>query len=210
MIQVKQFPLGPLQTNCFLLFKDKKAVVIDPGGEPTVVINFLEENQLALQYILNTHFHFDHILGNKALQKATQAKILANPEDEELLKDQVGGGGMMGLPEVEPFDYDPIYPGESEFLEEPCQILSTPGHSKGSISFYFPKSDKIFSGDLIFQGSIGRTDFPGGSMETLIQSVKEKVFTLPENTVIYSGHGPVTTVKDEKLHNPFFQSGFII
>lgn len=211
MIEVKSFPLGPIQTNCFLLLKDQEALVVDPGGPPDTVVNFLKKNNLQLQFILDTHFHVDHILGNKPLQDATGAKILANSEDDFLLKTEVGkGGGMIGLPEVEDFDYEPLYPGEKTWLGEKCQILATPGHTPGSLSFYFPESKMIFSGDLIFFQSIGRTDFPGGDTETLLRSVQEKVFTLPEDTVIYSGHGPETNVGNEKRSNPFFRGGGFI
>jgi glyoxylase-like metal-dependent hydrolase (beta-lactamase superfamily II) len=186
----------------------KEALVVDPGGDPAKVINFLKKNNLTLKYILNTHFHFDHILGNKDLQDATGAEILASNKDEFLLKAQVGGGGgMFGFPKVPPFTYRNIAEGVVEWLDEECRILSTPGHTPGSLSFYFPQSNALFSGDLIFQRSIGRTDFPGGSLEELLKSVREKVFILPGETVIYSGHGPATTVHEERLFNPFFQEG---
>jgi len=206
MLDVKTFPLGPLQTNCFLISNGQEAVAVDPGGDPKSVLDFMNRQGLTLKVILNTHFHFDHILGNTLLQQATQAPILANPEDDFLLQAQVGGGGgMLGFPKVDAFDYEPLYPGERSFLGETCRILATPGHTPGSLSFYFPDSGKVFSGDLVFQGSIGRTDFPGGSMETLIKAVQENIFSLPEETVIYPGHGPETTVRDEKRSNPFFQ-----
>lgn len=208
MLNVQVFPLGPLQTNCFVLDNEQEAIVVDPGGDPKPVLSFIQKRGLTLKFILNTHFHFDHILGNRALQDATKVKILASPEDEFLLKAQVGGGGgMFGFPKVEPFEYDPLSPGPQRWLDQDCEVLSTPGHTPGSLSFYFPAARKLFSGDLIFYRSIGRTDFPGGSTETLLAAVREKVFTLPEETTIYSGHGPETTVHDEKLFNPFFQEG---
>ncbi len=208
MLKVSCFPLGPLQTNCYVVHNNKEAMVIDPGGKPTSVLDFLKKNNLTLKYILNTHFHFDHILGNKDLQDATHAPILASSKDEFLLKSEVGRGGLgFGFPKVEPFRYENIEEGIVNWLGEECHILSTPGHSPGSLSFYFPESKCLFSGDLIFQRSIGRTDFPGGSLEELINSVKTKVFVLPGDTVIYSGHGPATTVHEERLFNPFFQEG---
>lgn len=211
MLHVETFPLGPLQTNCFLVSNGSEALVIDPGGEPGAVLSYLQKNKLKLQAILNTHFHFDHILGNKALQDATGVSILASPEDDSLLQAQVGGGGgMLGFPKVDAFPYTPLSPGETQWLEEKCQVLATPGHTPGSLSFYFPDSGMVFSGDLIFYRSVGRTDFPGGSMDQLMQSVQEQLFTLPGNTVIYSGHGPETTVQDEMKFNPFFQGGRFI
>ena len=208
MIDVYTFPLGPLQTNCFVAVNDDQAVVIDPGGDPASVVSFLQSKGYKLQAIVNTHFHFDHILGNKALQEATGAPILGSPEDDFLLQSQVGaGGGMMGFPKVQPFEYEALYPGEYNWVNETCRVLPTPGHTPGSLSLSFPQSQVLFSGDLIFQGSIGRTDFPGGSLETLLQSVRKQVFTLPGQTVIYCGHGPQTSVENEKLYNPFFQEG---
>lgn len=210
MMEVKNFPLGPLQTNCFLLSNGKDAVAVDPGGDPKAVLDYLQQQGVQLRWILNTHFHFDHILGNKQLQEATGVPILASPEDDFLLQAQVGGGGgMLGFPQVDAFEYEPLSPGTTEFLGQECQVLSTPGHTPGSLSFYFPDSGNVFSGDLIFQGSIGRTDFPGGSMETLIQSVQEQIFSLPDATAIYAGHGPATSVGDEKRMNPFFKGSFM-
>lgn len=211
MLNVKIFALGPLQTNCFVLFDHSEAMAVDPGGEPDAVLDFLRQKNLNLAYILNTHFHFDHILGNKALQKATKAPILANPEDDFLLQAQAGGGGgMMGFPTVEVFEYQALEPGQYSWLGHECQVLSTPGHTPGSLSFYFPQCAMIFSGDLIFYRSVGRTDFPKGSTQALMRSVQEKIFSLPDKTVIYAGHGPQTTVREEKLFNPFFQEGSFI
>ncbi len=210
MLDVKCFPLGPLQTNCFLASKAKRALVVDPGGDPQAVLEHLQGQELQVDYILNTHFHFDHILGNKALQDASGAPILAGQEDDFLLQSEVGaGGGMFGFPKVEAFSYEPIGPGEREFLGETCHILSTPGHTPGSLSFYFPESAMLFSGDVLFQGSIGRTDFPRGDTRTLLTAIQEKIFTLPPETRVFSGHGPETRVGDEKKSNPFFQEGFL-
>ena len=207
MVQVIDFQLGPMQTNCYLVTNGSEGIVIDPGGDPDSLLNYVKRNGIELTLILDTHFHLDHILGNRALQQATGLSILANPEDGFLLQDQIGGGGGLGFPKVEPFDYEGLTPGERKWLGETCRILSTPGHSPGSLSFHFPESGKLFSGDLLFAGSVGRTDLPGGSMEQLLSTVKENVFVLPESTVIYPGHGPETTVGQEMKTNPFFQGG---
>ena len=209
MLEVQCFPLGPLQTNCFLVSYNTRAIVVDPGGDPKELVDFIKKNNLTLERILNTHFHFDHILGNTPLQKASGAVILASKEDDFLLQSQVGaGGGTFGFPKVEPFSYEDISPGEQEFLGQTCRVLSTPGHTPGSLSFYFPDSGMLFSGDVLFQRSIGRTDFPRGDTQTLLTSIKEKIFTLPGETRVFSGHGPETSVGDEKQFNPFFQQGF--
>ncbi|MGE4297874.1 MAG: MBL fold metallo-hydrolase [Desulfovibrionaceae bacterium] len=203
-MEVFSFALGPLATNCFVAVSDGKAVAVDPGGEPSRVIEALKVKNLTLTHILVTHFHFDHIYGCKALADATGAPIVASPTDAFLLDTELGGGGFMGFPTVEPFAYTGIEPGETAFLDQPCTVLATPGHSPGSLSFYFPREGHLFSGDVIFARSIGRTDFPGGSLDDLLASVREKIFTLPDDTVIHSGHGDATTVGEERLHNPFF------
>jgi glyoxylase-like metal-dependent hydrolase (beta-lactamase superfamily II) len=204
-MDVRALPLGPLQTNCFLLSENGRAVAVDPGGDPGPVLRVLEQESLTLERILNTHLHFDHTAGNAALAKATGAPIQASKNDAPLLDTEIGRGGFMGLPEIEMYQFEDIAPGEHEILGQPCEVLSTPGHSPGSLSFYFPEASAVFVGDLVFQRSIGRTDFEGGSMETLLESAKKHVFTLPDATRIYAGHGPATTVGDEKLHNPFFR-----
>jgi glyoxylase-like metal-dependent hydrolase (beta-lactamase superfamily II) len=201
---IKDYQLGPLQTNCYLLAGETEAVAIDPGGDPAPVLAFLEESGLTLTHILNTHLHFDHTAGNKALSDATGAPVLGNKRDAYLLDTWLGKGGDMGLPLIDPFEWDNLEPGARAFAGLECRILHTPGHSEGSLTFYFPEAGAAFVGDLIFYRSIGRTDFPGGDMDVLKQSVKEHIFTLPDETVILSGHGPETTVGDEKNHNPFF------
>ena len=207
MPDVTTFQLGPLQTNCFVLEHDGKALAVDPGGNPTPVLKHLEAAGLALECILNTHLHFDHTAGNAALARATGAPVLAADGDTPLLDTWLGSGGEMGLPRIEPYEFEAIGPGETEFLGLACTVLATPGHSEGSLSFYFPDASACFVGDLIFKRSIGRTDFPGGSMDVLEASVREKIFTLPGETMLYNGHGPATTVADEQAHNPYFSPG---
>lgn len=209
MIEVVQMPVGPLETNCYLLSKGTEAVIIDPGGDEERILKRLEKRNLSLTLILNTNLHFDHIAANAPLQKAFGVPIKAHPADSYLLKTGVGRGGIMGFPLVELFDLTPLHEGSETILGSPCQVLLTPGHSPGSLSFYFPELKQIFSGDVLFRRSIGRSDFPGGDHETLIQSVQEKIFTLPGATTVWPGHGPSTTVFDEKLHNPFFNESFM-
>ncbi len=203
-MDVRTFPLGPLETNCYLAYVNGNAIVVDPGGDPAPIIAFLQEKELTLTHILNTHLHFDHIFGNDALQDVTKAPIYANQEDAYLLDTELGKGGVWGLPKVDDFTFKPISPGELTLLDTPCQVLHTPGHTPGSLTFYFPEHSAAFVGDLIFNRSVGRTDFPGGDFETLRRSVIERIFSLPDEVKLYSGHGPATTVADEKKHNPFF------
>ncbi len=202
-MEIKKFTLKPLDTNCYVLYKGKNGVVIDPGGYIESILEFIKDNNLKIKQILNTHLHFDHTLGNRQLQRETGAKIYANTRDSYLLNTELGEGGVFGLPKVEPFEFENIDEGEYEFSEEKMVILSTPGHTPGSLSFYFPEHGIVFSGDLIFYHSVGRTDFPGGDFDTLKSSIREKIYTLPNATFIYPGHGEPTTVGEEKRHNPF-------
>jgi len=204
-MEIKKYALGPLATNGFLLFEGREAVFVDPGGDPAPVLKDLSAQGLNLTRIIVTHLHCDHIYGAAALARATGATIVANPEDEFLLGTEVGGGGLMGLPVVESFEYEPLTPGPARILDQDVDVLATPGHTPGSLSLYFKDAGAVFVGDLLFRRSVGRTDFPGGSTATLMNSVTDKIFTLPPATVVYSGHGPETTVGDEALHNPFFR-----
>jgi len=168
------------------------------------MLRFLTKQGITLTHILLTHLHFDHTYGVQALHEATGATVLAGSKDGYLLDSELGLGGFMGLPKIKNYAYTPIEPGEFEVLGQPCQALFTPGHTSGSLTYYFPKGGVAFAGDVLFYRNIGRTDFPGGSMDTLLASVKEQIFSLPDETVVYSGHGPETSVGDEKLHNPYF------
>ncbi|GAB6125920.1 MBL fold metallo-hydrolase [Humidesulfovibrio idahonensis] len=203
-MRITSYPLGPLDTNCHILDHQGQALAVDPGGDPADVLEFLQAEKLTLAHILITHLHFDHIYGCAALSKATGAPVLAPAADAYLLDTELGRGGVYGFPVVEPFDYAPLAEGPARFLGLECRCLATPGHTPGSFSFYFPAAKAAFVGDLIFYRSVGRTDFPGGSSDDLKKSVQEKIFTLPGETALYSGHGLDTSVADEKTHNPFF------
>lgn len=203
-MEIKTLPLGPLQTNCYVLAGATEAIVVDPGGDPSEVLDYLTANNLTLTHILNTHLHFDHTYGNKALSDATGAPILCSKEDLYLLENELGLGGTFGLPQVDTFEPQTIQPGEQSLGNFACTIFLTPGHSAGSLTYYFPEAKAAFVGDLIFYRSIGRTDFAGGDLEVLKTSVKQHIFTLPPDTLLLSGHGPETTAGDEMNHNPFF------
>ncbi len=203
-MDIKTFPLGPLETNCFVAVEGSSAVAIDVGGDPAPVIDYLHKRSLDLEAILLTHLHCDHLYGVATLAQAFGIKALAGVEDAMVMDTDVGRGGFMGLPLVPPFDWEAVNPGETAFLGQPCRVLATPGHTPGSRSYYFPQAGVVFVGDLLFYRSVGRTDFPGGDYDALIQSVVTRIFSLPDATRVYSGHGPATTVGDEKRHNPFF------
>ena len=202
-MQILSFPLGPLETNCYFLSKGSQAIVIDPGGDPTPLLQWLKKNALTLTHIFNTHLHLDHTYGNAALAAATGAKIYAGEGEKIIEQTELAQGGLFGLPPVPAYTWEAIAPGEHKILNSPCQILSTPGHSPGSISLYFSNAQACFVGDLIFKGSVGRTDFPGCSNKDLKESINYQIFTLPDETTLYPGHGPSTTVLREKKGNPY-------
>ena len=199
--------VGPLQVNCYIVGceRTRKVAVLDPGDDVDRILMTLAEQHLTVQYIINTHEHFDHVGGNKRLKEATGALLLAHAKaNDEIIhiasRAAVWGMQVEDSPPADRFlaEGDLVEIGETLSLK----VLYTPGHSLGSISLV--TSGAVFVGDLIFSGSIGRTDFPGGDYQTLIDSVRNKIFSLDDETIIYAGHGPSTTVGREKRTNPFF------
>ena len=205
--------VNPFGENMYILWDEAshESVVIDPGmmreGEREMVTKFIDEHQLNVKHILLTHLHVDHITGARWLADKTGADVcgraLDNPLGQEL-PDQVAHFRINI--EVEPLTVDRnLSEGDTLPLgDEIIQVLHVPGHSPGGLAFYVPQSNLLFSGDTIFNGSIGRTDLWGGDFAQLINSIREKILPLPDETVIASGHGPTTTVADEKRCNPFF------
>jgi glyoxylase-like metal-dependent hydrolase (beta-lactamase superfamily II) len=207
---VRMLTVGVLGTNCFATWceETKEAVVIDPGfsseneGKKTV-LHTIETNDLHVKYIINTHGHVDHTSGNGVVKKATHAPILIHRLDAPLL-------GESGKDWASMFEYEIASPPADKTLNEgdaihfgkqAFAVLHTPGHTPGGISLV--GTDCVFVGDTLFQESIGRTDFPGGNYEALIRSIKEKLAVLPDSFIVYTGHGPTTTVGTEKRNNPF-------
>ena len=137
---------------------------------------------------------------------AEQARIVDKARDtiRQAMKIEAGGGGLMGMPLVPPFTWEPVAAGEITLFGQPCRVLATPGHSPGGRSYYFPQARAVFVGDLLFYRSIGRSDLPGGNVDDLLAAVTSQIFTLPPETAVYPGHGPATTVGDERERNPFF------
>ncbi|MBW1988516.1 MAG: MBL fold metallo-hydrolase [Deltaproteobacteria bacterium] len=203
---IKELVVGPIASNCYILGCEstKNAVVIDPGDEPHRILMELAKDELTAKYILNTHGHFDHVGGNAKLKEVTGAELMIHEADAPMLTQLSNMARMWGM-RVEnspPPDRFLTEGMEITFGDCTLKVLHTPGHSPGGVTFLSPAG--VFAGDLLFAGSIGRTDFPGGSHETLIRSVKEKLFVLPDDTKVYPGHGPATTVGREKRYNPFF------
>jgi glyoxylase-like metal-dependent hydrolase (beta-lactamase superfamily II) len=201
-------PAGMNRTNCYIVGCEEthRGAVIDPGGEGQKIVQEIERSGLEIQYVLVTHAHFDHIGGIADVIDATAAKLALHPNERPLLE-AGGGASIWGLkmkpsppPDIE------LYQGQLITLGAlNLEVLFTPGHSPGGVTFYEAAERVAFDGDLLFSNGIGRTDLLGGDRETLMRSIKEVLFALPDDTVIYPGHGPKTTVEREKRTNPWIR-----
>ncbi len=206
-MKIEHYLSGPLQVNCYLVYDEtKEAFIVDPGGYAPSLAASVEQKGLSIAYIMLTHGHGDHIGGVPRLQKEyPQAKLLACKKEEALLSDarqnlslETVGAALSLSPDVSVSDGDALTVGNMEL-----RFLETPGHTKGGLCIYLPKEGVLFSGDTLFRTSIGRTDFPGGSFAEIADSIHQKLFVLPEETVVLPGHMGQTTIKDEKEMNPF-------
>ncbi|MFQ5900671.1 MAG: MBL fold metallo-hydrolase [Thermodesulfobacteriota bacterium] len=197
--------VGPLEENCYILYdgETSDAVVIDPGDEGKDILKEIKDRGLSLKYIINTHGHFDHIGANGFLKEATGAKIAIHREDASMLKDAVKQASFFGVNCVSSPEPDVILTNGDMvgFGDITLKVIHTPGHTKGGISLY--RGTQLFVGDTLFAGSVGRTDRPGGSHTDLIKSIKEKLLPLGDMVKVFPGHGPQTTIGEERLHNPF-------
>ena len=198
--------VGPLAVNCYIIGsqKDNSAIVIDAGGDHEEILNTLKKHNLTLQFLINTHAHFDHVGGVRPLQDLTGAKFLLHREDIPLLNylnDQTDAFGLPSIP-IPKVDRPLVDNEEMLIGDEVLRVIHTPGHSPGSVCFFI--DDAVFVGDTLFAGSIGRTDLHGGSYEKIISSIKTRLFTLKDHVIVYPGHGIFTTIGEEKQHNPFF------
>lgn len=204
----KTLVVGPLQCNCTILAceKTKEAVLIDPGDEAQKLIKEIDASGFKVKYLLHTHAHFDHIGATKLLKVHTQAPICLHKGDEAIYRMLPLQGKMFGMDFEEPSPIDRFLEHEEElsFGEHKLQIIHTPGHSPGGICFKLKSDDEsVFSGDTLFQGSIGRTDLWGGNFDELIQSIRERLLTLNDDISVFPGHGPSTLIGKEKRNNPF-------
>ncbi len=205
---VATLPVGMIQTNCYLVGceETQEGVIIDPGGHPQRILAEVERHGLSIKYVLNTHGHFDHTDANRAIVEATGACLALHPLDLPLLQAS-GGAALFGLqadpspaPDLELHDGDELEVGKLRF-----QVLHTPGHTPGHVCFYEATEGVLFDGDVLFYRGVGRTDLPGGSWQQLMDSIQRVLFGLPHETVVYSGHGPATTLGDEKQLNPWLR-----
>ncbi len=205
----KIFPVGPLQCNCSVIGDEKthEAMVIDPGDQIEGILDILRQEKLTLKQIVITHAHIDHVGGAMKLKAATGAPILMNQNDYALLKMLDMQAAWIGMRPPGDVQVDEAI-SQGRVLkvgEISSSVIHTPGHTEGSICVYFPTEKKLIAGDTLFAGSIGRTDLPGGSMDKIMRSIHTQVLALPDDTEVVPGHGPVTTVGEERETNPFLQ-----
>jgi hydroxyacylglutathione hydrolase len=202
-------PVGPLQCNCSIIGDEAshEAMVIDPGDDIDDVLALIRKHNLQVKQIVITHAHIDHIGGAMKLRAATGAPILLNQNDYALVKMLDMQAGWVGMASPGKVEIDHSV-GQADTVKAgalTAQVIHTPGHTEGSVCLYFPAEKKLIAGDTLFAGSIGRTDLPGGSFEKIISSLHEKVLALPDDTVVLPGHGPPTTIGEERENNPFLQ-----
>ncbi len=210
MLQLQSFVFSPIQENTYVLYNEhKECAIIDPGcyfdEEKQALKNFIHDNGLKPLLLLNTHCHLDHVFGNKFIAETYGLTLYLHEKEKQVLSFAPTSGLMYNMP----FDN---YAGEYILLKEGDKVslgsdellvIEAPGHSPGSICFYCKKQHFVIGGDVLFQRSVGRSDLPGGNPQTLLDSIREKLFVLPDETKVYSGHGPVTSIGEEKKSNPF-------
>lgn len=211
-MKIKQIPNNPFQENTYVVWDEAsmEAAIIDCGAlfpqEEERIDVFANNNNLKIKYILNTHLHLDHCFGNAWAAERYGVLPMAHEDDETLLARMGEQARMFGLPFEVRTEKLGGYLKDGDVLtlgENRIEVIHTPGHSRGGLCFYIPSAGWLISGDSLFEGSIGRTDLEGGSYATLIKSITERLMTLPEDTVVYPGHGSYTTIGDEKKSNPF-------
>ncbi|WP_128895803.1 MBL fold metallo-hydrolase [Longirhabdus pacifica] len=206
MLKIEKFTLGPLATNAYLLLHEakRKAVVIDPGLNPAPLIKRLQNYEV--EAILLTHAHCDHIGGVDEIRKSKKCNVFLHPDESDWLTNPMLNGSILfpqmgGEIKTDKAEQALLDGQQLNLLDEVIKVYHTPGHSPGSVSFLW--NDHLFSGDVLFQQSVGRTDLPYGDMEQLLRSIHDCLFQLDDNTVVYPGHGEITSIGMERLNNPF-------
>ncbi len=200
-------PVGLLQCNCTILGDEqsREAIVIDPGYEVPRILAMLAKHQLTVRQIVVTHAHIDHIASALELKQITGAPILYNSADIPLTAMMDAQAAWIGVetPTVKPPDHSPADQERVSVRGIEAEVIHTPGHTQGSLCLYLPSNTILIAGDTLFAGSVGRTDLPGGNHARLIQSIRERLLPLPDATLVIPGHGPSTTIGEERLSNPF-------
>lgn len=207
-MDIRAFQLGPVGTNCYLITKNDKSIIIDPGHNDHRLIDYIKKENLNIEKILLTHGHFDHIAGVDMVRDYTNAKVFISEKDGEMLTNPNKNGSalMMGMnisvKEADEFVYDNQ---KIDFEGTIIDVIFTPGHSKGGVCYKIDDENVIFCGDTLFYRSIGRTDLYGGSITELESSIRNRIYTLDKNYTLLSGHGEPTTIEDEKKLNAYFR-----
>lgn len=210
MLTVQSFTFNPVQENTYILYNEKgDCCIIDPGcyfaSEEIEFRDFISSGKLKPVLLLNTHCHLDHIFGNRFVHNTYGLTLHLHRLEKPVLDFGPASGQMYQLPFLN-YDAELSYIDEGEIIkigDDELHVLFTPGHSPGSVSFYSKENKFVISGDVLFNGSVGRTDLPGGDMNILSESIKTKLYTLPSDVIVYSGHGDSTTIGDEMKTNPF-------
>lgn len=203
MLTIKVFPLGPLETNSHILHNEKNAVFVDVGGDPAPLFAYLQKHSLILEAVYMTHLHFDHIFGLSQVLHKHPVPAYVYEQDCYLLNHTLLRPEAYGLPPLT-IDYQFTYinPGPLIILDHSVDALHAPGHTIGSLCYYITENKSVITGDVLFYQTIGRTDLPGGDYPTLAESIRTQLFTLPDDTIVYPGHGRHTTIGHEKRYNP--------
>ena len=207
-IKIGRMVLGVCQTNCYFLYREdsKECIFVDPADQGANIYKAMTKNGFKIAAVLLTHGHFDHIWGTKELCELSGAKLYALDAEKEVLQDaRKNVSSQVGRAYTTDADVYLKDGEEMTIADMTFQVIATPGHTAGGCCYYFKEAGFLVSGDTLFQDSVGRTDFPTGSMGTLVRSIKEKLFVLPDETKVYPGHGDNTTIGHEKMYNPFCQ-----
>ncbi len=200
---IHQLPIGPLESNTYIVENGTDAVIFDPSDYLEPILELIAEKHLKVHAIICTHLHFDHVSGVAAISKHFNVPVYAGQGDIDYKDTFFSRTAMYGVEPTVPFEPQAIESATVHFGSLECTNIHTPGHSPGGYCFYFPADKSVITGDTLFYRSIGRSDFPGGNLETLLSSVREKLFVLPEDTQVYPGHGPASRIGDEIKSNPF-------
>lgn len=205
MHNIHKLVVGAIQSNCYILNGGSEAIVIDPGGDAQLILDKLNELNTKCVYIINTHGHIDHIAANDEIRDATGAKILIHKEDAKMLTDSFSNLSAFFYEATTSSCADKLLE-DGDYIEIPnikLKVIHTPGHTPGGICLL--GKGFVFTGDTLFEYGIGRTDFPGGSYKTLINSISKHLLVLKDETVIYPGHGDISTIGKERVNNPFLK-----